>query len=400
MSAYCQEMLIAGGGIGGLAAALACVRAGWRARIFESAAAFADVGAGLQLGPNATRILQGWDLGQPLSELAAFPDRLEVRSAASGRTLGRLALGADALRRYGAPYATLHRADLHGLLLAAVQAHGETVLHLGARIGAVTPRADAVALAVEREGHAIEVEGDALLGADGLWSGVRAQWLPGDAPPRLTGHFAYRALLQQSALPAALRSAQVTVWLGPGLHAVQYPVRGGEWLNFVVLVEEPGQAGADPRGWDQAAPPGGPRAALQGACGPLHALYEAVPQWRRWQLCDRPPVAGPDTLAAGRIALIGDAAHPMLPYLAQGAGMAIEDAAEIGQALAMDAVDVPLRLRRYALRRWQRVARVQARSARNARVFHASGPLRWGRDAAMALLGERLLDMPWLYAGP
>ncbi|WP_198970683.1 FAD-dependent monooxygenase [Xylophilus sp. ASV27] len=395
-------MLIAGGGIGGLAAALACVRAGWRARVFESAPAFAEVGAGLQLGPNATRILHRWDLGPALAELAAFPERLEVRSAASGRTLGRLRLGADTWRRYGAPYATLHRADLHGLLHAAVQAQGETALHLGSRIGALRQRADVVALAVRRDEQpqATEVEGDALLGADGLWSGVRAQLLPGDPPPRVTGQFAYRALLRQPALPAALRSSQVTVWLGTGLHAVQYPVRGGEWLNFVVLVEEsePGAA-TDPRGWDLDAPPEGPRAALQGACAPLRALCEAVPHWRRWRLCDRPPVAAPETLAAGRVALIGDAAHPMLPYLAQGAGMAIEDAAEIGHVLAMDAVDVPLRLRRYALQRWQRVARVQARSTRNARVFHASGALRWGRDAAMAVLGERLLDMPWLYAG-
>lgn len=260
-------MLIAGGGIGGLAAALACVRAGWRARVFESAPAFAEVGAGLQLGPNATRILHRWDLGPALAELAAFPERLEVRSAASGRTLGRLRLGADTWRRYGAPYATLHRADLHGLLHAAVQAQGETALHLGSRIGALRQRADVVALAVRRDEQpqATEVEGDALLGADGLWSGVRAQLLPGDPPPRVTGQFAYRALLRQPALPAALRSSQVTVWLGTGLHAVQYPVRGGEWLNFVVLVEEsePGAA-TDPRGWDLDAPPEGPRAAQIG----------------------------------------------------------------------------------------------------------------------------------------
>ena len=183
------------------------------------------------------------------------------------------------------------------------------------------------------------------------------------------------------------------------MHLVQYPVRGGEWLNVVLLVQSDAAlpAGADPRDWSQFAPPGGAAAALAGACAPLRALHEAVADWRLWMLCDRPPVAGPGELARGRIALLGDAAHPMLPYLAQGAGMAIEDAAVLGNVLAMDAVDVPLRLRSYAQRRWQRVARVQAVARRNAAVFHAGGPVRWGRDIAMAVLGERLLDQPWLY---
>ena len=402
---FAQEMLVAGGGIGGLAAALACVRAGWRARVFEGAAAFAEIGAGLQLGPNATRLLQGWGLGAALDAVAAFPDRLEIRSAASGRILGRLALGEQARARYGAPYATLHRADLHALLRAAVQSHGEAVIHLGTRVTRVEPQDDAVGVAAETAalpGGApglVRIEGDALVAADGLWSQVRTAVVPGGAAPRVTGHTAYRALLRQADLPADLRSAQVTVWLGARMHLVQYPVRGGEWLNVVLLVQSDAAlpAGADPRDWSQFAPPGGAAAALAGACAPLRALHEAVADWRLWMLCDRPPVAGPGELARGRIALLGDAAHPMLPYLAQGAGMAIEDAAVLGNVLAMDAVDVPLRLRSYAQRRWQRVARVQAVARRNAAVFHAGGPVRWGRDIAMAVLGERLLDQPWLY---
>ncbi|MCS4511778.1 FAD-dependent monooxygenase [Xylophilus ampelinus] len=402
---FSQEMLVVGGGIGGLAAAVACVRAGWRARVFEGADAFAEIGAGLQLGPNATRLLQGWGLGGALDAVAAFPDRLEIRSAASDRVLGRLALGETARARYGAPYATLHRADLHGLLLAEVRAHGEAVVHLGTRVARVELQADAVCIATEplatgdARPSATQVGGDALVAADGLWSQVRAAVVPHDAAPRVTGHCAYRALLRQADLPVALRSTQLTVWLGPRLHLVRYPVRGGEWLNLVLLVQSDAAMppAADPRDWSQFAPAAGPAAALAGACAPLRALQEAVADWRLWMLCDRPPVAGPSEMAQGRVALLGDASHPMLPYLAQGAGMAIEDAAVLGDALAMDAVDVPLRLRSYAQRRWQRVARVQAVARRNATVFHASGPVGWGRDMAMAVLGERLLDQPWLY---
>ena len=183
---------------------------------------------------------------------------------------------------------------------------------------------------------------------------------------------------------------------------MHYPVRGGEWLNIAGFVEGPRPP--DIANWDIApadlpARAGGLPAALRDAAGPLGALSEAVPHWRLWALCGRAPVSGADALVQGRVALLGDAAHPMLPYLAQGAGMAIEDAAELASSLAMNDMELPLRLRRYALNRWQRNARVQARSQRNGRIFHATGPVRWGRDMAMRLLGPRLLDLPWLYRG-
>ena len=220
-----------------------------------------------------------------------------------------------------------------------------------------------------------------------------------DGPPRVTGHLAYRAMVNQASLPAALRSQQVTVWLGPRLHAVQYPVRRGEWLNLVVIVE--GQGGQDLQGWDHQASAAALHASLGPICSSLRAWVEAVPEWRLWPLCDRTPMAGAHQHAHGRVALLGDAAHPMRPYLAQGAGMAIEDAAELERVLAQFEVvkDVPLLLRRYALNRWQRNARVQARSIRNGEVFHLAGPLAWARDAAMKWLGESLLDLPWLYRG-
>ena len=391
-----RQLLIAGGGIGALAAALSSARAGWQVRLYEKAEVFSEVGAGLQLGPNATRILQGWGLGQALERLAAFPDKLLVRSAPSGRELACLSLGSRCQQRYGAPYVTLHRADLHSMLLDSVRLRPEVKLHLNSPVTGYTDTPEGVQLAWA-DGYS--VEGDALIGADGLWSQVRLQTLE-DHVAQPTGHLAYRALVRQSDLPKSLRSQQVSVWLGPDMHLVSYPVRGGEWLNVVMFTQ--GQVPDDHQDWDHAGLRDNVLTATAGHCAELTALVEAVPAWRLWALCDRPPVASAAQMALGRVALLGDAAHPMPPYLAQGAGMAIEDAAELGRCLAgvvKPVADVPLALRRYALNRWQRNARVQARAVRNGEIFHATGPLRLGRDIALKLLGHRLLDMPWLYAG-
>ena len=405
--AFSQEMLIVGGGIGGLAAALACHRAGWRARIFERAGAFTEVGAGLQLGPNATRVLHAWGLSDALGSVASFPQDITIRDAMRGRLLGRMRLGADVATRYGAPYATLHRADLHALLLDAVQRSGEAVLHLAAEAGPVRLQPDLVALTRRIGGRAAECqgecEGEALVVADGLWSRLREEVVANDPPPRATGHFAWRCLIDRQALPLALRKATagVTVCLGARLHVVAYPVRRGELLNLVVLAEgRPGMSGdAAAEDWNAVASSDEVARLLQGADSGLQGLAEAAPSWRRWMLHDREPVAGPQALARGRIALLGDAAHPMLPYLAQGAAMAIEDAAELQRTLSMDIEDVQASLARYARHRWQRVGQVQARARRQANIFHATGPMRWGRDAALKLLGHRLLDQPWLWAG-
>jgi salicylate hydroxylase len=244
------------------------------------------------------------------------------------------------------------------------------------------------------------VEADALVAADGVWSALRAQVIA-DGPAQGTGHLAYRALARQQQLPRGARSDEVTVWLAPRMHLVTYPLRGGEWLNAVCVVE--GSQAGDPHSWDQAGSQAQLQAGLGAVCGEVRERVAAMPAWRMWVLHDRPPVASADALARGRIALVGDAAHPMRPYLAQGAGMAIEDASELEKVLAVAddrVVDVPTALRRYALNRWQRVAQVQARSRRNGTIFHASGALRVARNAAMRSLGERLLDQQWLYGGP
>ena len=192
-----RQLLIAGGGIGALAAALSSARAGWQVRLYEKAEVFSEVGAGLQLGPNATRILQGWGLGQALERLAAFPDKLLVRSAPSGRELASLSLGSRCQQRYGAPYATLHRADLHSMLLDSVRLRPEVKLHLNSPVTGYTDTPEGVQLAWA-DGYS--VEGDALIGADGLWSQVRLQTLE-DHVAQPTGHLAYRALVRQSDLP-------------------------------------------------------------------------------------------------------------------------------------------------------------------------------------------------------
>ena len=389
-----EQILIAGGGIGGLAAALAATLAGAEVRLFERASAFEEVGAGVQLGPNVVRCLQVWGLQKALQAVAAFPAALVSRNAVTGEALARLELGAHAVQRYGAAYATVHRSDLHQLLLAGVQRQGSTSLNLGTVVGDYQDDGHAVTIAAGAGKH---VEGDALIGADGVWSRTRMQMLH-DTPPRVTGHLAYRALIRQADLPPALRTQVITAWMGPRYHAVQYPVRAGELQNLVVIVQGRVQ---DQASWDHAAQAADLQQELWGAHRQLWALIEAVSAvgegWRLWSLVDRPPVSGPQEMGRGRVALLGDAAHPMRPYLAQGAGMALEDAAELQRVLTMHDLELPLRLRRYALNRWQRNARVQARAIRNGDIFHARGLVARGRDAALRVAGSRLMDVPWLY---
>lgn len=379
--------------MGGLSAALACTRAGWQASVYEQAREFAEVGAGIQMGPNTTRILIDWGLDQALLEITARPQRLRVRSAYNGWELGRLNLGADFTQRYGAPYLTVHRADLQAALADAARRAGID-LQLGSRVTMVAPGPDGVRVGF---GNDHQTECDVLVGADGLWSDVRSQ-VCRDGPPQPTGHLAYRTLALQADLPTALRSQDVTIWLGPRMHVVAYPVKAGDQLNVVAIVQ--GTAKGAARDWDQDGAVGELLAALGPLCQPLQDLVRAMPSWRLWALQDRPPMQSANEMASGRVALLGDAAHPMRPYLAQGAGMAIEDAAELGRALApaTDPIsDVVMALRGYALNRWERCATVQARSQRNGRIFHATGLLRWGRDLSLRLLGQRLLDQPWLY---
>lgn len=387
-----QQVLIAGGGIGGLASALACAQRGVSVQLIERAAQLSEVGAGIQIGPNVTRILQAWGLGEALAQVAAFPKQLQARDAQTGQVLGTLPLGERAQSRYGAPYATIHRADLQGILHRAAQAAGVDML-LGQTVHGWRETASGVEV---NTADGPSVQAGALIGADGVWSAVRQQLL-GDAPARFTGHLAYRALVAQADFPAHLRSDQVTVWMGPRLHVVHYPVRSGQWLNLVAIVH--GDKPIQDQDWDQV---GHTQSLMQamGAVGrDLHARLASVPAWRQWALHDRAPLSGAKQMAQGRVALLGDAAHPMRPYLAQGAGMAIEDAQVLAQSLCTGGASVPEQLNSYAQARWARNARVQARAIRNGRIFHAQGAVALGRNLSMRLMGERVMDVPWLYGG-
>ena len=392
MSSQATDILVAGGGIGGMAAGLALARAGASVRLIERAERLSEVGAGIQIGPNVTRILRSWGLTDELAQVAAWPTRLQARDARTSQVLGTLPLGERSERLYGAPYACIHRADLHALLHAAAVRHGVDV-QLGQRWSGMA-----------QQGAGLQVQTDAggrwtaglLVGADGLWSRTRAALGLHDTP-RFSGHLAYRAWVPQADLPAPLRTDQVTVWMGPRLHVVHYPVQAGRGLNLVAIVH--GALPDDAQNWDALAQPARLFESLGPVATDLRDRLEAMSGWRLWALHDRAPLTGPDQMAQGHVALLGDAAHPMRPYLAQGAGMAVEDAQALAQAWAGEGA-VPERLQRYAQARWQRNARVQARAIRNGDIFHAQGPVAWGRNASMRLLGEGVMDVPWLYAGP
>ena len=401
------KVVVAGAGIGGLACALACARAGAQVQVLEQSPALREVGAGIQLGPNAVRRLADWGLLEAVKAVAGHPARLEVRDARTQRLLGGLALGARARARYGADYLTIHRADLQSLLHDAALAWPSVSLHLGqgvqgfevaeGRLRVVSaPMAEGAST-----GDCAHRAADLAVAADGVWSRLR-QSLVGDGPPRRIGHIALRTLLDAEAVPGAIARDAVTAWLGPRMHAVAYPVSAGTRFNVVIIVHEGERLDLDDQGdrWNGLLDAARVEAAVADVHPVLRELAHNAPEWRFWALHGRLPMQGAREMVQGRIALIGDAAHPMVPYLAQGAVMAIEDAHALGRAVeGLRAEDVEAALTRWADGRWPRASRVQARSLRNGRIFHARGFVRFGRDAAMSLLGESLLDLPWLYGG-
>ncbi len=384
-----MSLLIAGGGIGGLGAALALARAGQGVDVFERAPTFAEIGAGIQLGPNVFRMFDRLGVKQAMLDICARPQALVMRCAVHGHEVTRVPLGEAFAAHFGNPYAVIHRGDMHGVLLAACAAMPNITLHTGRAAVGFEQDARGVTLRFEDGGTA---RGEALLGCDGLWSRIRQQVI-GDGRPVVSGHIAYRAVLPMDQVPAGVPRDEVLLWGGPKMHLVHYPLRRGELMNLVAVFH----SDAYSEGWDSA----GDTALLwqhfAGARPEVRMLLEKIETWKYWVLCDREPTRG---WVQGRVALLGDAAHPMLQYLAQGANMALEDAVCLADQLGR--FDIPQALAAYESLRVLRTGRVQLTARFYGDIYHAGGVKAELRD--MMLAGRSAesawAGMAWLYDPP
>ena len=392
-----RTIFVAGAGIGGLTAALALAARGFRVVVMEKAERLEEVGAGLQLSPNASRILTSLGLKDRLAARAVVPDAISVMSARAGGELIRLPLGEAASQRAGAPYWVIHRADLQSALAAQVEDHPDIELRLGCQFEDAAAHAKGLTV-VQRSGNTRRQDlALALIGADGVWSTVRNH-LFGDVQPQFSGLIAWRGTLEANQLPREYTARRVQLWMGPSAHLVAYPISGGRQINVVAIV--PGQWNRP--GWGA---PGETNElkdtfAASRWPGPARMLINAVDTWRRWALFTLPE--GGDW-SKGTIALLGDAVHAMLPFAAQGAGMAIEDAAVLAKALSEGQTDtadnIAAALKRYARLRRARVAQVQRTARRQGRLYHLTGPIALARDLTIRALGPQrmLARQSWIY---
>lgn len=387
-------LLIAGGGIGGLAAALALARRGIASHLIEARPAFDDEGAGIQLGPNATRILSHLGAADSLREMAGQPDDIRVLDGATARSLVVLPLGAWIAARHGAPYWVVHRSDLHGALLA--QARRTPLIRLSMGSG-VMPSLDhgrpgeGVVVRTD-QGHSYAGRG--LVAADGLWSRLRTAVFS-DQPLEFTGRCAARTVIATADAPPALRANATFVWLAQGAHVVHYPVRSGRAIAVVVIVTETEAT----RDWSRAVPGDWIADRTLGFHGRLRELLGAAAMWRKWSLHALPALP---PMSSGVVALLGDAAHPILPFLAQGGALALEDAIVLADCAATQPSDLTAAFARYATLRRGRAQSVAAASRRNGQVYHLGGAAAAARNMAMPLLGGRriMTGYDWLYGWP
>lgn len=366
-----DPVLVLGGGIGGLAAALAFARKGRAVRVFEQGAEFREIGAGIQLGPNVYRMFEVLDLSDAIERYSVHPDSLVMMDALTGDQVIRVPVGGAAFgERFGGyPYGVIHRGDLHQVLLEACRAQPQIELNSLCKGVRYDDLGDRVTLQLE---GGQRIEGCALIGADGLWSRVRAQLL-GDGNPRVSGHIAYRAVLPRADVPDDLWQNNVVLWAGPKTHLVHYPLRRGELYNLVAVFHSDRYE----EGWDVYGDPAELHAKFAHERPEVRRLLEKIEVWKMWVLCDREPVR---EWSRGCVTLLGDAAHPMLQYLAQGANMALEDAVVMAAYAELAGWDFGRAFRWYQDARYLRTARVQVTARYYGDIYHAADVVREVRN--------------------
>ena len=385
-----NAIIISGGGIGGLTAALVLAQDGHAVTVLEQAATFGEIGAGIQLGPNIFRMFELLGLTAAINRVAFFPDGLAMNDVQTGEQVVRVPLGDAALAAYGFPYGVIYRADLHDVLLNACRAQPGVTLRTATQVASFDQSADGVTVSLA-SGEILQA--DALIGADGMWSRIR-EAVVGDGKPRVSGHVAYRAVLKRADVPPGLWSNDVVLWGGEKTHLVHYPLRRGELFNLVAVFHSTHYR----EGWNS----GGNTAELTerfaDACPPVRALLAKIDTWKMWVLCDREPVKN---WTDRRVTLLGDAAHPMLQYLAQGAGQAIEDAVVLREALRHTRGDVQAAFQHYQQARFLRTGRVQLTARFYGDIYHASGVQRELRNQMFQSGQESagFAGLKWMYDG-
>jgi len=392
-----RTVFIAGAGIGGLTASLALAAKGFRVVILEKAERLEEVGAGLQLSPNASRILVDLDVRDALAGRAVTPEAISLMSARSGGEVIRLPLGEAATAAAGAPYWVVHRVDLQAALQAKVREHHDIELRLGCQFEDLATHAKGLTVVSRAAMSRQQDLALALIGADGIWSSVR-QHLFRQVQPQFSGLIAWRGTLEATQLPREYASRGVQLWMGPNAHLVAYPIAGARQINMVAVV--PGTWNRP--GWNAPAEGNELKNIFASPTwpGPARMMIGAVDNWKKFALFTLPEG---NEWSKGAVALLGDAAHAMLPFAAQGAGMAIEDAAVLAKCLSEAAGDngagIPAALHRYAQLRRARVARVQRTARRNGTIYHLKGPMALARDLAIKALGAKqmLARQDWIY---